>query len=120
MDTIRIEAEDLTLSTYQLETQNIASGGKVISLLGSSAGTQGTATSVFTGVTGTYNVVVGYYDENDGTSTLSLQVGNDQSTWVLDQNLGNGGVVARIFVRRTVLNSVTLTNGEAITLTGNV
>ncbi|MGF1602402.1 MAG: GDSL-type esterase/lipase family protein [Thermosynechococcaceae cyanobacterium] len=120
MNTIRIEAEDLTLSTYQRETRNIASGGEVISLLGNPAGAQGSATSTFTGVTGTYNVVVGYYDENDGQSTLSLQVGNDQSTWILDQNLGNGGVTNGTFVRRTALNSVTLINGEAITLTGNV
>ena len=120
MNTIRIEAEDLTLSTYQRETRNIASGGEVISLLGNPAGAQGSATSTSTGVTGTYNVVVGYYDENDGQSTLSLQVGNDQSTWILDQNLGNGGVTNGTFVRRTALNSVTLINGEAITLTGNV
>ncbi len=119
MDTIRLEAEDLILSTYLPETRNIASGGEVITLF-NAAGTEGTATSTFTGVSGTYDVVVVYFDENDGQATLSLQVGDDQDTWTLDQDFGIGGVRNGNRVERTALSQVNIENGDAITLTGIV
>lgn len=82
MSRIRIEAEDMALTTYGTEANSSASGGKLISLL-NAAGSIGSASTLFTGEEGSYNIVVGYYDENDGVSELK---GND----ILNDSDGTG------------------------------
>jgi len=114
----RLEAEDMILSGYISESRNIASGDAVVSLLNSD-NTQGSATTQFTGATATYDVVVGYYDESDGKSPVSVEIGNDTvDSWVFDQNLGHGAVSSRNFVERTIATSLQINNGENITLNG--
>jgi len=62
---IRIEAELMNLSTYRVESGNTAaSGGGLISLY-QATGSVG-ASSTFTGPSGTYDMILGYFDENDG------------------------------------------------------
>ncbi|NES74692.1 MAG: hypothetical protein F6K08_00745 [Okeania sp. SIO1H6] len=114
---LRIEAEDMTLSGYKSESRSVASGDAVVSV--SRKHTQGSATTQFTGDTGTYNVVVGYYDEKDGQSSVSVEIGNQTiDSSVFDQDLGNSSVSSKNFVERTIATSLQINNGENITLNG--
>ncbi|AFY65136.1 Calx-beta domain-containing protein [Geitlerinema sp. PCC 7407] len=120
MAVIRMEAEDFSLQGFVIESgRSPASGEKIIGLYQAS-GTQGTATSAFTGSDGVYDIVVGYFDENDGRSPVSVTVGGTQYSWVFDQNLGNGGVTSQTRATRTLATGVTLRNGDPITLAGQV
>lgn len=69
---IRIEAEQMNLDNYLIESSNAASDGELISLLDAS-GTTGSASTEFSGPSGTYDIVVGYYDEADGQGQLELK-----------------------------------------------
>jgi lysophospholipase L1-like esterase len=119
MSSVVIEAEDMNLFAYQVESgRSPASGGKLITLANGLV--QGIATTRFRGSSGIYNVVIGYFDENDGRSSLSVQVGSNLASVRFDQNLGSGGVSDRNLVRRTLFEGIQLTAGEPITLTGTV
>jgi len=117
--TIRFEAEAMALSTYRQESNSLASGGSLISLY-QSGGSTGTATATFTGATGYYDVIIGYVDENDGVSTLDVQIGETTFSWTLDQNLGSGGVTSKNLVRRTLASGLSLSEGTSIKLQGAV
>jgi Ca2+-binding RTX toxin-like protein len=110
----------MSLSNYRIESAGgSASGGRLISLYNAPAGPTGTASLAFAGSTGTYDVVIGYYDENDGVASLDVRVGGTSlSKWQLDQNLGSGSVSGRTLVRRTVAGGVSLTNGSLIEIQG--
>lgn len=117
---ILIEAEEMNLTNYQVESgANFASGNKFIGLLNASS-LQGEATTQFTGATGIYNLVVGYFDENDGNSSLSLSVGENNYSWNFDQNLGESSVSGNNLVQRTIATGLQVNSGETITLTGIV
>ena len=116
LDPIRFEAENLTLSgAYRVESQSFASNGGLIGL----SDLNGTASATFTGATGTYKVVVGYYDESDGEATLTVNIGGNQvDSWVFDQSLGGTRATQKNFVERVVATEVTITNGSLIELVG--
>ncbi|NEO33447.1 MAG: hypothetical protein F6K36_24075, partial [Symploca sp. SIO3C6] len=79
----------------------------------------GTATTEFTLPDGNYDVVIGYFDENDGVGTLQVSVGDtDLPEFDLDQDLGSGVIRTQNFVRRTVSTGVEISNGDQITITG--
>jgi len=115
--TIRFEAENMSLSTYRVEGSSLASGGSLISLY-QSGGSTGTASATFTGATGYYDVVVGYFDENDGASTLNLEIGNTTFSWTLNQNLGKAFAASQTLVRRTIASGLSLSEGTSIKLQG--
>lgn len=118
MTPIRIEAEDMTLTTYRTELGSFASGGNFISLV-NAAGRMGNAETVFTGEEGSYDVVIGYYDENDGVSQLQVSLGGvPLQRWNLDQNLGYGGASTQTLMRRTLATGVSLNQGTAIKIQG--
>jgi len=73
MTPIRIEAEDMTLTTYRTESGSLAPAGN-----SSVSATQGpwAAPQLRLLGEGSYNVVLGYYDENDGVSHLKVSVGD--------------------------------------------
>jgi glucose/arabinose dehydrogenase len=115
--TTRLEAETMTLSTYRQESLTGASGGKVISLFGG-PNESGTATTTFTGASGTYNIVIGYYDENDGVASAGIKVNNTTiSSWNFDKNLGSNLANDQTKTQRTI-SGVSLTNGATIQLFG--
>lgn len=115
-DPLRIEAEDMTLGgSYGIEYKSFASDGGMIGL----SGENGTASAIFTGATGKYKVVVGYYDENDGKSQLTVNVGGQTlGSWIFDQSLGGTRATETNFVERVVTTEVTITNGSLIELLG--
>jgi len=116
---LRLEAEGLTLTTYRIESRAIASGSKLVSLLGGKSGEFGKVSGTFTGATGNYNVVLGYYDETDGTATLEARIdGKTVSTLTLDQKLGSTNVSKGNLVRRIIAAEITLTQGTSFELLG--
>jgi hypothetical protein len=113
---IRIEAEDMALNGYGVESASVASKGKLISLIG--RGNTGTASTKFAGPAGTYNVVVGCYDENDGVSQLSVKADGKQiDFWNLDRDLGSDYISTGNLVKRTIAN-VSLKQGSKIEIQG--
>ncbi|NET53862.1 MAG: hypothetical protein F6K09_36075, partial [Merismopedia sp. SIO2A8] len=117
-ETITLEAENLNLTNYRLESNSVASGGELITLLGSGSDT-GTATAHFNGASGTYNVKITFFDENDGEGEIAVNIGSNQANLVLDDNLGTGGVKNRNQVSEQIFTNVEISNGELITITGN-
>jgi hypothetical protein len=68
----------------------------------------------FTGATGTYDVVVQYFDENDGASAFSLSVaGRAVDRWVADSDLPSNVPNGHTSTRR-VVRGVSLAAGDAI------
>ena len=116
---LRLEAETFTVSnaSYRLENLAIASGGKVIRV--KTLGTPGSASRLFTGPSGTYDIVVGYFDENDGSAQLKVKLGNtvvDQ--WTFDQNLGSTTATPGTFVTRRIANGISVSRNSTISLEG--
>lgn len=117
--TTRIQAEDMTLTNYLVESNNSSAlGRKLISLSGSTANS-GTASFQYSGTAGNYDVVLGYYDENDGQSTLAVKIGdNEVDRWTLNKNLGSASSDSKTKTRRTVASAVSLSAGTTIQITG--
>jgi len=114
---ILIEAEDLNLVGYEVESRaQVASGGKVISLL--EGDDSGTASTQFSGSTGTYDLVVGYYDEADGEAQLEIfSDGALIDSWLLDNSPGGAIPTTQNFMERTI-SGLSLTEGQDITILG--
>ncbi|GEM_PF-6981921 len=119
--TIRIEAESLSSrSRYRVESAQVASGGKLISMAGAKNSQSGKAAGTFKGASGTYRVILGYYDENDGVAKVETRIGGKAiATTVFDQNLGSSIVESKTLVRRTISSAIAIKNGDAIEFRGN-
>jgi hypothetical protein len=115
---IRVEAESTTFSTYRVETNSNASGGNMLSLIGGGSTETGTASFTFNGAAGTYDVVVGYYDENDGVSSAQLTVGGVSASWQFNANLNSNAANSQTKTQKTVLSAISIAPGTAIQLTG--
>ncbi|NEO94563.1 MAG: tandem-95 repeat protein [Moorea sp. SIO3G5] len=76
----RIEAENFSIITNFVTTPNPdASGGAVISLfdaVNNTAFPPGTASTSFNQPTGTYEVIIGTFDEIDGEGTIDVTIGS--------------------------------------------
>ncbi|MGQ4650372.1 integrin alpha [Lyngbya aestuarii] len=114
---ILIEAEDLNLVSYEVESRaRVASEGKVISLL--EGGSSGTASTQFSGPTGTYDLVVGYYDEADGEAQLEIFTdGALIDSWLLDNSPGGAIPTTQNFMEHSI-SGLSLTEGQDITILG--
>jgi hypothetical protein len=85
----RIEAEDMRLEGYTIETLDFASGGALINLKGPAS--NGSAMLSFPGIRQLYDIIVVYHDENDGMAQLSVSIdGVSVDSWVLDQRIPDG------------------------------
>lgn len=114
---IVIEAENMSLNTYRIEANSAASGGQLISLR-DAAGDIGSASLNFSGVSGYYDLLLNYVDENDGQAQLDVQVNNVSiDSWVLDQNFGSGDPTPQTFTQRS-LGRISLQPGDTITISG--
>ncbi len=111
-----IEAEKMNLSGYVTESNTYASGGYDIKLNASAVGTVGTAKAEYSGESGTKDIAVYYFDENDGVDTYTLYVNDTQiDTWTADTDRGSDGADA---LTRTnhITSSVALEAGDVITI----
>lgn len=116
-NSIQVEAENMRLTTYRVETNSAASGGRVISLR-DAADNSGTASYTFSGVSGFYDMLINYVDENDGQARLNVRVdGTSVDDWVLDYNLGSGDPIAQTFTQRTI-SRIPLDAGDTISIQG--
>lgn len=119
MTSIRLEAESMTLNGYTTEAQTFASGGSLIRI--PDTGSIGTATTNFTGASGLYDVRVGYHDESDGVSQLSVKVGGQLvNSWSFNQNLGSTRAATTNFVLRTIASGLSVNAGGAIEIQGTL
>ena len=118
MSTIRIEAEAMTLDGYRVESKQIASEGQLISLLGKKADESGTATWTFTGTEGYYQVVLGYFDENDGVSQLTVNHPSGKADFQLDRQLGSAAPDEDTKVRQTIFSELWVQPGDVFTIKG--
>ena len=116
---IRVEAESMSLSTYRVESNEFASEGELISLLGGNNTEVGTAAFEFTGESALYDIVVGYYDENDGVSEVTVTQ-NDTvlDNWSFDGDLPGGLPNPDNAVTREIATGVNVDVGDSFTLTG--
>ncbi|PSB19819.1 hypothetical protein C7B76_06740 [filamentous cyanobacterium CCP2] len=119
MSSIRIEAESMTLAGYVVEgNKYFASGNAIVGI--SSTDTAGSISTLFAGASGVYDLVVGYYDESDGESQLTLLIdGVAVESWILDQKLGSSNAAASTFVTRQI-SGVTLNANSVIEIRGTV
>lgn len=136
MVTTQIEAEDFTLSgEYRIESGAFASGGEFIGLFPGGVapfptGTTGDATYEFTGPSGTYDIIVHYFDEKDGgdgtagsiESQLTISLDNNEiDSWILDEDPDNGPTGgnpnAGTLISRTI-SGQTITSGSILKISG--
>ncbi|MBD2071482.1 hypothetical protein H6F93_28870 [Leptolyngbya sp. FACHB-671] len=116
---LRFEAETFTSDgSYFVERSvTTASGGRVLRVRQQS--TPGQASRLFTGPSGTYNIVVGYFDENDGVAKLSVKINNTLiDSWNFDQNLGSTTATSQTFVERQIANGISVSRNSTINLEG--
>ncbi|MBD1852925.1 DUF3466 family protein [Cyanobacteria bacterium FACHB-502] len=113
-----LEAEDMNLDSYQVESNTAASSGELVSLRGASSNT-GSASTTFTGQSGAYDILIGYLDETDGAAQLDFQVNNQSvESWTLDKNLGSSDPVEQTFTERRI-NNVFLKEGDTLSIAGS-
>lgn len=116
---IRVEAESMKLTNYRTQSNTSASGGKLISLLNGASNETGYASYTFAGSSGLYDVVVGYYDENDGVAQLEVKRSNTVlDSWSSNQNLGSDSANSQTFLRRTVGKGISIAAGEVFQIKG--
>ncbi|MEL7038173.1 MAG: Ig-like domain-containing protein [Cyanobacteria bacterium J06592_8] len=119
--TIRIEAETATtLTNYTIQEPlgDFASGDAYIRLNAS------TGEAIFTPdqntlSPGVYDVVIGYFEENDGEAQLSVQKGNEVlDEWTLNQASTGSQPNATTFVERTVATDLSIAAGDQFSIRG--
>lgn len=122
-ETFIVEAESMSLDTYQVVSNSSASGGTLIELpVGGFSdffqNRTGTASFTFEETSGEYDIIVGYYDENDGVGEITLEQ-NDSvlDNWDLDRNLPSSVPDATTATTRTIAG-VELTQGDRLTFRG--
>ena len=118
---IRLEAEQMSLSAYHIESGNSAASGSALISLNNGIDTTDTADSTFSGALGKYDVYVGYFDEDDGVGNLQLSIGGAPiAAWQLDQNLGSAYADAKTLVRKKVASGVSINKGARIEIKGTL
>ncbi|MEM8714413.1 MAG: cadherin repeat domain-containing protein [Cyanobacteria bacterium P01_G01_bin.4] len=120
MAEFKLEAEDaIAVTGYRVERNEFASGDRLLGLAGNGNGEIGSATFAFSGTAGTYDILVGAFDESDGEAQFELTRNSQQlGQVVLDRNPGGTGANADTKVQRTIARRVSLANGDRLTLTG--
>ena len=116
---IRVEAESVSLTNYRVESSDFASEGALISLLGGNNTEVGTAAFEFAGESALYDIVVAYYDENDGVSEVTVTQ-NDTvlDNWSFALNLPGSLPNPDNAVTREIATKVNVNTGDSFTLTG--
>ncbi|MBD2460859.1 hypothetical protein H6G89_07360 [Oscillatoria sp. FACHB-1407] len=115
---LRIEAESMSHTNYVIESGSFASNGQFIRV-GSSDG--GSATTTFNGAAGFYDVVIGYYDESDGQSQITVERNGGQlDSWQLTEELGYSRASSQTFRTRTVAAGLAIAPGDSFKILGTL
>ena len=109
--THRIEAESMTLTDMVTNASGTASGGNYVAVSGAS----GSASTTLTIPTGTYDVIVSYYDENDGNSSATISVGANSTNLTLNAATGSAEVSYDSKIAKRVFTNLAVNNGDTFT-----
>ena len=114
---LRVQAEDFeALSNFVVDRNPHASGDTLIRA--EREGRESRAETAFEGADGVYDLRVGYFDEADGASRLSVVVeGRTVAEWDLDRQLGSDYATEGTLTGRTV-EDVRLARGDSVALVG--
>ncbi|MDJ0687951.1 MAG: heparin lyase I family protein [Xenococcaceae cyanobacterium MO_188.B32] len=114
---LRLEAEDFQLQNYAIEEGDFASGDRLISLRRSPENV-GIASNTIDELSGAYDIVIGYFDENDGIAEIQVQLNdNVVGSVLLERELG-GGIANDITFQEATIRNVTLNPGDLLTVRG--
>ncbi|PIG90435.1 hypothetical protein CSQ79_26670 [Gloeocapsopsis sp. IPPAS B-1203] len=103
----------MTLVGFRQEANSAASGQSVISLVNGDVAETGFASFNFAGASGLYNVVVGYFDENDGVSQFEVrQKRTVIDAWSANQNLGSASANRQTRTLRTIATQLAISQGD--------
>jgi alpha-glucuronidase len=110
----RVEAESMTLDRFSraavIPWETASTGQAATCAPGGSC----TARYTYQGAAGTFDVVVQYFDENDGAATFSVSVGDRRiETWTADAQFGSPSPNGHTSTRR-IVRSVRLATGDEI------
>ncbi|WP_092422835.1 right-handed parallel beta-helix repeat-containing protein [Alloyangia pacifica] len=113
-----IEAESFVFDTsakrgFEVTDLKAASGGQVLSALGDAE-----AWTNFDGESGTYDVGIDHFDENDGVSYLEFRVNGEViDSWHWDADLGDR-LANKNTLTRHLVSDVEISAGDEISLVG--
>lgn len=114
---VKVEAENMNLSDYRVDSEDNASGGSLIAIKDASS-SPGTASATFSGSPGQYDVYVGYFDEKDGVASMQLSLeGKQIDSWLLDKVPGSFDA-DKTLIRRQVASKISVANGAKIEIKG--
>jgi uncharacterized protein YkwD len=115
----RYEAESLTLRGFRIESWKNAdaSDGKLIATQHAHNAT-GSAYGRFNGDDGTYRVVVGYYDENDGQSGAAVTVAGQTTKFRFDKDLDSRLPTSETKATHVTHKSIDLKKGDPFSIFG--
>ena len=113
-ESLLIEAEEMTLSGYTIEDNEVSSGAKLIR-----TDSTGTAEYVIpANVSGQYDICTTYFDENDGNSDFSFLLNdNEIGSWIADDNLYTNLPIKENKVINHI-SKINISGGETIKITG--
>ena len=114
-----VEAESISLDSYSVASNNLASGGELISLGTGFPYGGGTASFNFEGASGEYDVVVRYLDYKKGIGQLNVAQNNTTlDNWYLVSNFFDSNADNVSIEERTVATEIEINQGDKFTLTG--
>jgi lysophospholipase L1-like esterase len=117
--TVRVEAEDMDLEDYVVETGQAFASNNALIAVTPTEGVVGRAIASFDGFTSTYDIKVGYYDESDGVSQISVYISDILvDTWILNNSAGGVRANAGNFVSRTIATGYTVSTNDEIRIEG--
>ncbi len=112
-----IEAEDMNLDNFVTEANSYASNGAVVKINGSGVGMSATAKAIYKGESGTKDIGITYFDENDGDETYTLYINDTQiDTWEANVDLGSNGADERSRTNH-ISKNVSIATGDTVKLT---
>ncbi|MBD2194373.1 MULTISPECIES: DUF4347 domain-containing protein [Calothrix] len=118
---ILVEAEDMVLSGYRIETSSGigAYGGKLITFVNGSANETGTANFVYSGAAGTYDLNLAFWDESDGNANFEVYV-NDTLRGTVNSNRNINGATATINNKWEIraIENLAVKSGDRIQIKG--
>ena len=115
---LTIQAEDLQRGGFRVENNSLASGGKLLSLVGNGKNEEARAVYVHKGDGGTYDMDLHYFDENDGTGQIRVLVNNKEvDSWSMDRNSGSNRISADSRQARNI-TGLDLKAGDRVTIEG--
>ncbi len=113
---ISLEAESFDLTGFVTESLKAAKNDVIIRRDGTG---QHRADADFSGKSGTYDVRVNYFDENDGISKLSLLVnGKIVESWKWDEELGSANANSKTATSH-VIRDLSISAGDKVSLIGD-